>query len=132
LNRRIPPVWVIVLCAILAATVLIKIAPSQSKVTVNWTASSPVGIYIRTPKETATYVSFCLRQVHSIFVFSERLCSPTAPNRTALLKHISARYPDGSLEVQGRGAFAIDSDLLGKVDPAQIQGWWRPFVTWEV
>ncbi len=132
MSRRKPPVWVILLCASLAATVVIKAVPAQDKITFNWTASAPVGMYVRTPMERATFVSFCLRQEHTVFVFYDQLCSPTAPDRTALLKAIATRDPDGSLRVQGRGTYAIDSDLLGRVRPSQIQGWWRPFITWEM
>ncbi|WP_299749827.1 hypothetical protein [uncultured Tateyamaria sp.] len=131
MKRRKPPIWVLLLFVACIAVLVIKNLPAQTKFTINWTSSAPLGLYIRTPSERATYVTFCLRQEHVVFVFFDHVCSPSAPRGTALLKRIHKHLANGSLEVAGRGVFAIDSDLIGRVHPSQIQGWWRPFFTWE-
>lgn len=131
MKRRKPPIWVLLLFAACIAVLVIRNLPPQTRFTINWTGSAPLGLYIRTPREKATYVSFCLRPDHAAFSFFEQICHPAAPENTALLKRIHKRLANGSLKVEGRGAYAIDSDLIGGVSPSQIQGWWRPFITWE-
>ncbi|MDX8355380.1 hypothetical protein [Cognatiyoonia sp. IB215182] len=131
MKRRKPPIWFLLLFVAFIAILVIKILPPQTRFTINWTSSAPLGLYVRTSREKATYVSFCLRQDHAVFFFFDQVCHPAAPENTALLKRIRKRLANGSLEVAGRGAFAIDSDLIGRVEPSQIQGWWRPFITWE-
>lgn len=132
MNTNKPPLWMFLLLGLSMSILAMKLLPRQEYFTTNWTASAPVGLYIKSSEDRATHVSFCLRNEHEVFGFFDQLCSPQSPGKTALLKAIGTRHRDGSFDVVGRGDYAIDSDLIGRVHPSQINNWWRPLMIWRI
>lgn len=103
----------------------LDIAGRRGWINANQSGSVPVGLYIKASPDGAAYVSFCLTKRHSVFAFYARYCSPDNPDGKRIIKRIVERRADGSLVVQGDIEFAIDSKVLGSIDPYQIRGFWN-------
>ena len=94
----------------------------------NATPSVPRGVYLRSPPEDASYVSFCLTPSHRTMIAYDDYCRPEQPMATRILKRIERTLPDGKLIVRGNTQQSLDSRLLGPVALESIQGWWRPLL----
>ena len=94
----------------------------------NPTNSVPRGLYYAVSPEHADYVSFCLDHRHRDRVYYKRFCSDERPYGIRILKRIAERRPDGSLIVRGDSPTALDSRILGPVQPEQIRAWWQPLI----
>ena len=92
----------------------------------NATPSVPRGLYVRSAPDTAPYVTFCLAARHRALPVWSTLCSTEHPDGIRIIKRIALRHADGSLTVAGDTPRALDSRLLGDIDPADVRGWWRP------
>jgi len=114
--------------AITAMLMSISAANRAGLVIGNPTPSVPRGLYYAVTPERAGYVSFCLDHRHRDRAYYGRFCSSEQQNGFRILKRIAERRPDGSLIVRGDSPKALDSRLLGPVQPGQIRAWWRPLI----
>lgn len=96
-------------------------------ITGNVSSSVPAGLYVKASPDQATFVTFCLTDRQSGQPFYKRFCSPDAPGKIRILKRIETRHADGSLTVRGDKPRSIDSAIVGRVQPDQMQGYWRHF-----
>jgi len=92
----------------------------------NLSPSVARGLYVHAAPHHATHVSFCLDRRHRTLAARTPFCHPDTPGGTRILKRIAERLPNGDLIVRGITETALDSRLLGAVQPAQVKGWWRP------
>ena len=121
---------------ILAPSIMPKETPDF---TWNFSASVPIGLYKRIDKrdvdlklfrQDPVYVTFCLPERLNAITFYKRFCSPNAPSKQPILKRLVAEQTTGGWVVEGDTETGLDSKVLGAIQDRQIQGFWRPALTW--
>ena len=102
---------------------------ARDTLTLNWTASVPVGLYAATPPESATFVTFCLPPLPASIRHDPALCTWSQPRGKPVLKRLVAMTCHG-LHLRGDTANSLDSRLFGPLPEKLVRGYWRPVLSW--